>query len=397
MSERTAHKSGPIQERKAKDPASAFAAAPDPAPKTSRHHNTPDHAAQYLPGMSTHSDSASKPHALPDAAPRATSRRSILGVGLAAGAAAILPGTLSPRAHASQVTPPSAAAARRRSLRIVHMTDTHIQPEKGADKGVAACLSHIGSLPDKPDFIITGGDLIMEGFAVDEARVRLQWEVFTKTFASAPVPVFHTLGNHDIWGWNKGKSKTTGKERGWGKALATETLGLARPYNSFVRGDWRIITLDSVHVDPNDANGYLGKLDEAQLDWFTSELSAPTPAKHTLVVSHIPILTVTSILGGPRENTTVREVSGGIMHVDSPQLRTLMEKSNVRACLSGHTHRIDEVKHRGITYLCNGAVSGSWWNGPNAEAIEGYALLDLYDDGTVERTYTTYGWVPIKS
>ena len=317
------------------------------------------------------------------------SRRSVL-----AAAAAMLAMPLVGRA--AQSTPARAATHRARSLRLVHMTDLHIQPEKGADKGVAACLSHIGSLQDKPDLIVTGGDLIMDGFAADQTRSRLQWELLTKALANAPAPVVHTLGNHDIWGWNKQKSKSTGAEKGWGKQLAVETLGMPAAFNAMLRGDWRIITLDSTHVDPQDANGYLGKLDEAQLDWFTNELAAPTPAKHTLVVSHIPILTVTSILGGPREKTTVREILGGIMHVDSPQLRSLMEKANVRACLSGHTHRIDEVHHRGIIYFCNGAVSGSWWNGPNAEATEGYAIMDLYDDGSVERTYTPYGWKAVK-
>lgn len=317
------------------------------------------------------------------------SRRSVLAAAAAMFAVPLV-------GRASQNAPAPSAAPRKRSMRIVHMTDTHIQPEKGADKGVAACLSHIGSLADRPELIVTGGDLIMDGFAEDEARTRLQWELFNKAFANAPAPVAHTLGNHDIWGWNKGKSKTTGAERGWGKVLATDTLGMERPYGVVIRGDWRIITLDSTHVDPQDANGYIARLDDAQMDWFAKELAAATPAKHTLVVSHIPILTVTSILGGPREGGSVRQVSGGIMHIDSPRLRELMENSNVRACLSGHTHRIDEVKHRGITYFCNGAVSGSWWGGPNAEATEGYAIMDLYDDGTVERTYMPYGWTVVK-
>jgi hypothetical protein len=50
------------------------------------------------------------------------------------------------------------------------------------------------------------------------------------------------------------------------------------------------------------------------------------------------------------------------------------------------------VDFRGIQYRCNGAVSGGWWKGPNAEAAEGYTLIDLLDDGSVECQYTPYGW-----
>jgi len=44
----------------------------------------------------------------------------------------------------------------------------------------------------------------------------------------------------------------------------------------------------------------------------------------------------------------------------------------------------DRIEYNGVTYLCNGAVSGNWWRGAYQECEPGYALLDLYDDGTFE-------------
>jgi 3',5'-cyclic-AMP phosphodiesterase len=39
------------------------------------------------------------------------------------------------------------------------------------------------------------------------------------------------------------------------------------------------------------------------------------------------------------------------------------------------------------------AVCDGWWKGDRDKECEpGYALLDLYDDGTVEREYVTFGW-----
>lgn len=287
------------------------------------------------------------------------------------------------------------AATRGRSprvARIAHLTDVHVQPEKGAAEGLAACLKHVQGQADKPDLIVTGGDMIMDGFAADEARTKLQWELLTGTFRDhCSLPVAHALGNHDIWGWNKGKSKTTGEESRWGKRWAMEMLGMDMPYRAFDRGNWRIVLLDSVQVDPADPNGYIGKVDEAQMEWLNAELGS-AKGKHVLVVSHIPILTVTVILG-KADDKNQRSVNGGLMHVDSAALRALFDKAgNVRACVSGHLHRLDAVEFRGVNYFCNGAVSGAWWKGANAEATEGYAMLDLYEDGRIERVYTPYGW-----
>lgn len=55
-------------------------------------------------------------------------------------------------------------------------------------------------------------------------------------------------------------------------------------------------------------------------------------------------------------------------------------------------HRLDRVDYAGVSYLCNGAVSGNWWKGAHYECNEGYTLIDLFDDGGWEQTYVTYGW-----
>lgn len=288
---------------------------------------------------------------------------------------------------------PLSGKKRSRSVRLAHLTDVHIQPELGAGAGFAQCLKHVSNLGDKPALIVTGGDLIMDSFAADEARTALQWEMFTKAIKdNTGLRVEHTLGNHDIWGWNKSKSRTSGTERGWGKLRALEVLGMAKQYHSYDIAGWHIVHLDSVQIDPNDANGYIGQIDAAQMDWLKADLAAVKPGVHTLVVSHIPILTATALLGKREADGSLR-ISGGLMHTDSGALRDLFEKSgHVKACISGHIHRIDRVDFRGIRYCCNGAVSGGWWKGPNSEATEGYTLVDLFDDGTVECEYVSYGW-----
>ena len=65
-------------------------------------------------------------------------------------------------------------------------------------------------------------------------------------------------------------------------------------------------------------------------------------------------------------------------------------------CISGHIHLLDHVVYNNVQYFCNGAMSGFWWEDGDEKSAEkywvketppGYAILDLYDDGTIENTY----------
>lgn len=323
--------------------------------------------------------------------------KTLAGVGAAAVAPSALMGCASPQRGGA-----TTAAGARRVLRIAHLTDVHIQPELGATEGFARCLDHVQSQPDRPDLIITGGDLIYDGFERDEARTRLQWELFTKTLRDhTNIPVRHCLGNHDIWGWNKSKSNTAGSEPLWGKKWSLEALGQAERYYSFDQAGWHIIVLDSTHPDPENPNGYIAELDDEQADWLARDFSG-NPGAKVMVVSHIPIASATALF--PRvtkknnralEQSVRRQrtLAGGMMHTDNHRLRLhFRDHGGVKLCLSGHLHRTERVDFEGVTYLMGGAVSGSWWEGPNDLTREGYTIVDLFDDGSFTYRYVEYGW-----
>ena len=78
-------------------------------------------------------------------------RRNFLKLGAAASAAlAALPQTS------------IAAEASPRQFRFVHLTDIHLQPELDAERGFRQCIAHVNELRPRPDFVITGGDLLMD-------------------------------------------------------------------------------------------------------------------------------------------------------------------------------------------------------------------------------------------
>jgi 3',5'-cyclic-AMP phosphodiesterase len=284
-----------------------------------------------------------------------------------------------------------AATGRRRVLRLAHLTDVHVQPERGAAEGLVKCLHHMQSLTDVPTFVLTGGDAIMDSFEADDHRTQLQWGLWNKVFKNeCSLPVEHCIGNHDIWGWMKSHSKAKGDEPNYGKKRAMENYGLATPYRSFDRAGWHFVVLDSVAAD---GEGYKAQLDEAQFAWLDEDLRAVGQATPVLVLSHIPIVSITPLIGASAEPRSKWDIGSSLMMLDAVRLKNLFARHpNVKACVSGHIHLVDRVDYNGVTYLCNGAVCGAWWKGKNKECAEGYAVLNLFDDGSIEREYVTYGW-----
>jgi 3',5'-cyclic AMP phosphodiesterase CpdA len=317
-------------------------------------------------------------------------RREVLGSLAAAGAGAL---AASAAAQPGERMAGAGGAARKRTLRFAHLTDSHIQPERGAVDGVGACLDHAMALSDKPQLVVTGGDLIMDGFEATRERTALQWDLFTRIYKDrCGVPVEHTLGNHDIWGWNQRKSRTTSEEAQWGKRWALDALGAASAYRVVERGAWRIVILDS--VAPHRGDGYIARLDDEQAAWLDGALaSAARDNKHVAVVSHIPILSVSvfDLDAEVRDEDWV--MRGGVMHVDAKRIFTMFRRHGcVKLAISGHIHKLDRCEYDGVTYICDGAVSGAWWKGPGERVAEGYGVFDLFDDGGFEHAYMTYGW-----
>jgi 3',5'-cyclic-AMP phosphodiesterase len=285
-------------------------------------------------------------------------------------------------------------AMRQRAIRVAHLTDIHLQPELEAAAGLALCLRHAQSLADRPELILDGGDSVRDVFATDAQRARVQAELWRRVWkAECSLSVERCIGNHDVWGWNREKSKTSGDEADWGKKWAMDLFGLSRRYRSFDRAGWHFVILDSTHPRDGDEHGYTARLDDEQFDWFAKDLAARDPKTPVLVLSHIPILCACAFLDGKNEKSGDWQVPGAWMHIDARRIKDLFLKHpNVKLCLSGHVHLWDRCEYNGVTYVCNGAVCGGWWKGSYQETPEGYGVVDLFDDGTFGVEYVRFGW-----
>jgi len=278
-----------------------------------------------------------------------------------------------------------------RALRFAHFTDLHITPDRQSEPGMKAAFA--AAAADRVEMILTGGDLIMDSYANKRAQVDREWALLHKLFADhCAVPVEHCLGNHDIFGFCRSKAELKGDEPDFGYARALAELKLAQRWRSFDRNGWHFIVLSSVEPDPKDECKYLCFLTPEQRAWLEADLAATTLP--TVVVSHVPIVTITPVIRGEnvvRERETV--VTGDYVHLDSNTLHGIFRKSGqVKLVLSGHTHLIDRCEADGVTYCCSGAVCGGWWKPTKTYCDPCYALIDLFADGTFTYGIRPTGW-----
>jgi len=306
---------------------------------------------------------------------KSISRRNVLTAGLASsvmGASAF--------AQQENITP-KPSSNRKRVLRLAHLTDVHVFAQRSADEGFAACLQHVQSQKDAAEMILFGGDNVMnvDGDGRKTAKEQLNvWNRVLRDECSLPYKI--VIGNHDV----------LANDPVDGKKWAVDSFSLPNRFYSFDQAGWRFLVLDSTF--PKDG-GYKGRLDSGQLDWLKETLKSTPTGQPICIVSHIPILAPCAYFDGENEESGDWCVPGAWMHIDARSIKDCFYKHpNVRLCLSGHIHLVDTATYLGVNYACNGAVCGGWWKGPNQEFKPGYAMVDLYDDGTSEVEFITYGW-----
>lgn len=316
-------------------------------------------------------------------------RRNFLRLGGTLGLGAALGATGAPAGAAT-------ASRRRRVLRAAHLTDIHVRPDQPdllrPAAGMAEAIRHAQGQADRPDLLLFGGDLIGDALYAPKDEVLAQWALWDRVYsAEVRLPARHCIGNHDIFGWAHKDRSAVERDPAYGKALALERMALRDRYYSFDQGGWHFVVLDSAQPSQSGDHSYIARLDEEQFAWLGADLAATPPRMPVCVLSHIPIFGAAPFFDGERERGNDWVVPGAWMHIDARRIKNLfLRHPNVKVCLSGHLHMEDDVTYLGVRYLCNGSVCGGWWKGKWQEFGPAYALIDFYDDGSVERTLVSY-------
>lgn len=258
-------------------------------------------------------------------------------------------------------------------LTIGHITDVHLRRRDNAPERFQKCLKEV--MTHKVDFFLNSGDSIFAADYSDVTREKMldQWSAWDESIKVIDKYELHScVGNHDLW-WHAPSKE----DEMYGVNYAAKRLGMPHRYYSFSKKNWHFFILDG--------NNKGVSLDPEQMAWLEKGLEAVPTGHFALLMSHFPILSVT----GSWEGGT---------HSDNVILRKLFykHKEKVKVCLSGHQHLLDSNVFNGVQYFCNGAMSGFWWEKGDEhsakpyyyqETAPGYAILKLYEDGTLENRY----------
>jgi len=276
------------------------------------------------------------------------------------------------------------AAPAKKGTRFVFMTDFHIEPELGAPEGVAMAVKKVLSLKPRPEFILVGGDTVMDLLNVTRERADLQFQLFKEALKPVEMPVYYTVGNHDCFGWAS-SNENLRSDAEYGKKLYQDKVAGDRTYRSWDTGGWHFVILDSIQPTKG---GWFARIDDDQLRWLKNDLEALPAGTPVIVSVHVPLFTIfeqyTEGAMTPPNSSTVVE--------NAKDVFTILSQHNVKAVFQGHTHVLEECTYRGTKYVTGGAVCGEWWRGPRLGVHpEGFCVVDC-GATDLKWEYVPYGW-----
>ena len=260
------------------------------------------------------------------------------------------------------------------------LTDIHVQPETRATEGFKAAIAKVNQL--KPDFVITGGDLIMDALAQTHGRADSLYDLYVETSLGFKMPVHNTMGNHEVFGYYE-QSGVDSSHPLYGDKMFIDKLG--KRYYVFEFNGWRFYILDS--IDEWEEGGYYGYVDQEQLDWLKEDLAGVDPETPLVISVHIPLISVFTQLD---VGSTAPNGRGSVV-TNSKELLDLFREHNLKLVLQGHLHSCEDIFVNGTHFITGGAVSGGWWKGAHRGFEEGFLMVNVSGD-EIETEYIDYGW-----
>jgi 3',5'-cyclic AMP phosphodiesterase CpdA len=266
---------------------------------------------------------------------------------------------------------------------FAYLADIHLQPELHAMEGFRLAIDTLNKI--NPDFILTGGDLIRDALGQTWSRSDSLYNIYMEMTGDLNMPVYNTIGNHEVFGWYREEEEITGHPE-FGKKMYENRLG--ERFYSFDHKGWHFIVLDA--IGRAEDGGYFGLIEDEQIEWLKNDLEKVDKQTPIALSVHIPFISVrTQLVKG----STVPNADGLVITNARDVLLNLYEY-NLRLVLQGHLHFLEDIYVGDKThFITAGAVCGLWWNNkPGSTPEEGFLLVRVKGE-QIEWEYVDYGWV----
>jgi len=270
-------------------------------------------------------------------------------------------------------------------FRFVFATDIHLMPDERAHEGFNRAVAAINGLKPKPHFVIMGGDLIEDRFALTLEDAEKMFSLYLEAIKKLQMPVYNIIGNNEVIGRAE-MSQIDPSHPEYGKGMFRERLGDGATYRSFDYGSWHFVFLDSLGEDESgDISCYV---DDDQLSWLKDELDKTGIERPVCVALHVPL--VTSFIQ-IEKNNMMAPPDFAVVNNGTKVIK-LLSDHNVRLILQGHLHIVEEIKYKKISYITGGTLSGAKWSAPSYLGYpNGFVVVDVKGD-EFSWKYQSYRW-----
>lgn len=270
-------------------------------------------------------------------------------------------------------------------FRFVFATDIHLMPAGRVLEGFNQAVAAINGLKPKPHFVIIGGDLIEDRFALTLEDAEKIFSLYQEATKKLQMPVYNIIGNNDMIGRFEA-SRIDPSRPEYGKGMFRERLGDGATYRSFDYGGWHFVLLDSFgDYKGGDFSCYI---EDDQLSWLKDDLDRIGADRPICVALHVPL--VTSFIQ-IEQNNMMAPPDFAVIN-NGTKVINLLSDFNVRLILQGHLHIVEEIKYKKTSYITGGTVSGAKWTAPSYLGHpNGFAVVDVKGD-EFSWQYQSYKW-----
>ncbi len=276
----------------------------------------------------------------------------------------------------------SGCAEKEKDFSFVFMTDIHVQWQRHAKEGLTAAVKKINEI--HPDFVITGGDLIMDALQQKLSRADSLYNLYLDITSKLQMPLYNTLGNHEVFGLYE-NSGVSPDNPDFGKKLFLRKMNYDKTYRSFNYKGWHFILLDGIGF--TEDRHYYGHIDSLQLEWLKKDLQSIGKTTPIVISVHIPFFSVyKQMTQGP-----TAAFGRGEVITNALQVLDILKDYNLKLVLQGHLHELEDINYLGVHYITGGSVCARWWQGERDGHPEGFVVVDVKGDN-FKWHYQTYGW-----